>query len=74
MEARIGRQTPTTSMVLPYRKTVGDEAVKLLNLPEKHALTCSSLAVLYRSEPISFIEMKVVPGLCTDDYTGYDAG
>lgn len=29
MEARIGRQTPTTSVVLPYRKTVGDEAVAL---------------------------------------------
>lgn len=29
MEARKGRQTPTTSVVLPYRKTVGDEAVKL---------------------------------------------
>ena len=29
MEARIGRQTPTTSVVLPYEQTSGDEAIKL---------------------------------------------
>jgi phage terminase large subunit-like protein len=29
MEARLGRQTPTTSVVLPYKKTVGDEAVRI---------------------------------------------
>ena len=29
MEARIGRQTPTTSVVLPYEETFGDEAIGL---------------------------------------------
>ena len=29
MEARIGRQTPTTSVVLPYEETFGDEAIRL---------------------------------------------
>ena len=29
MEARKGRQTPTTSVVLPYKQTLGDEAVRL---------------------------------------------
>jgi phage terminase large subunit-like protein len=29
MEARIGRQTPTTSVVLPYEETFGEEAIKL---------------------------------------------
>ena len=29
MEARIGRQTPTTSVVLPYEQTLGEEAIKL---------------------------------------------
>lgn len=29
MEARIGRQTPTTSVVLPYEETFGEEAIRL---------------------------------------------
>lgn len=29
MEARIGRQTPTTSVVLPYDRTIGQEAIDL---------------------------------------------
>ena len=29
MEARIGRQTPTTCVVLPYEETLGEEAIKL---------------------------------------------
>ena len=28
---RIGRQTPTTSLVLPYKKTKGKEAVEIYN-------------------------------------------
>ena len=40
MEARIGRQTPTTSVVLPYKKTVGDEAVELY---ESSGRTCHNI-------------------------------
>ena len=28
-EPRLGRQTPTTSVVLPYDETLGDEAIQL---------------------------------------------
>jgi phage terminase large subunit-like protein len=35
--ARIGRQTPTQSVVLPYEKTIGREAVKLYSLLGKIA-------------------------------------
>lgn len=31
MEPRIGRQTPTTSLVLPYEKTKGQEAIEIYN-------------------------------------------
>ena len=30
-EKRLGRQTPTTAFVLPYRKTHGEEAINLYN-------------------------------------------
>ena len=30
-EKRIGRQTPTTSLVLPYTETKGKEAVEIYN-------------------------------------------
>lgn len=37
MEARKGRQTPTTSVVLPYKETLGDAAI---NLYEQTGRTC----------------------------------
>ena len=48
---RVGRQTPTVSVVLPYTDTKGLEAVELYNLSEKsmlewqEALTCDIMAV-----------------------------
>lgn len=37
MEVRIGRQTPTTSVVLPYEETLGEEAVKLYESTKRKA-------------------------------------
>lgn len=36
-EKRVGRQTPTTSLVLPYFKTYGDEAIRLYNATGRKA-------------------------------------
>ena len=38
MEARIGRQTPTTSVILPYKSTLGQEAIDLYQKTGRHAL------------------------------------
>ena len=38
MDTRIGRQTPTVSVILPYQQTRGPEAVALYNATEKSAL------------------------------------
>ena len=38
MEARIGRQTPTTSVVLPYDVTLGQEAIDLYEKTDRTAL------------------------------------
>lgn len=38
MEGRKGRQDPTNSLILPYRTTEGDIAVKLYNLTGRTAL------------------------------------
>lgn len=43
MEARYGRQTPTTSMVLPYDKSLGDEAVEIYNKTGKTAFPWQEL-------------------------------
>ncbi len=45
MEARIGRQTPTTSVVLPYEETYGEEAVKLYESTGRKALEWQKLLV-----------------------------
>lgn len=45
MEARTGRQTPTTSVVLPYEETFGEEAVKLYESTGKKALEWQKLLV-----------------------------
>ena len=37
MEARYGRQTPTTSVILPYEKTFGNEAIELYNQSKRKA-------------------------------------
>ena len=36
-EKRLGRQTPTTSVVLPYRETFGDKAIELYNKTRRTA-------------------------------------
>lgn len=38
MDTRVGRQTPTVSVILPYKDTKGPEAVALYNSTEKSAL------------------------------------
>ena len=38
MDTRKGRQSPTVSVVLPYRETKGQEAIDLYNMTEKTAL------------------------------------
>ena len=38
MDTRQGRQTPTVSVILPYKKTKGPEAIELYNASEKTAL------------------------------------
>lgn len=43
MTERIGRQTPTTSKILPYTKTYGKEAVNLYNLTTRKALEWQEL-------------------------------
>lgn len=43
MEARIGRQTPTTSVVLPYEETLGEEAIKLYESTGRKAMEWQKL-------------------------------
>ena len=45
MEARIGRQTPTTNVVLPYEETFGKEAVTLYESTGRKALEWQKLLV-----------------------------
>lgn len=45
MEVRKGRQTPTTSVVLPYEKTLGDEAVQLYESAGKKAQEWQQLLI-----------------------------
>lgn len=45
MEARIGRQTPTTSVVLPYEETLGEEAIKLYESTKRTAQEWQKLLV-----------------------------
>lgn len=45
MEARTGRQTPTTSVVLPYEETYGEEAVKLYESTGRKALEWQKLLI-----------------------------
>lgn len=45
MEARLGRQTPTTSVVLPYAKTTGDQAIELYEKTGRKAQEWQSLMV-----------------------------
>ncbi len=45
MEARIGRQTPTTSVVLPYEETLGEEAIKLYESTGRKAMEWQQLLI-----------------------------
>ena len=45
MEARIGRQTPTTSVVLPYDVTLGQEAIDLYEKTDRTALEWQRLLI-----------------------------
>ena len=45
MEARIGRQTPTTSVVLPYEETLGEEAIELYESTKRKAQEWQKLLV-----------------------------
>lgn len=45
MEARTGRQTPTTCIVLPYDETFGEEAVKLYESTGRKALEWQKLLI-----------------------------
>ena len=45
MEARTGRQTPTTSVVLPYDTTLGDQAIELYESTGRHALEWQKLMI-----------------------------
>lgn len=45
MEARIGRQTPTTSVVLPYTNTAGDQAIELYKQTGREPLEWQVLMV-----------------------------
>ena len=38
MDTRIGRQSPTVSVILPYQSTKGPEAVELYNATAKNML------------------------------------
>ena len=45
MEARIGRQTPTTSVILPYERTLGQEAIDLYEKTGRTALEWQRLLI-----------------------------
>ena len=45
MEVRKGRQTPTTSVVLPYDSTLGQEAVDLYEKTERTAMEWQQLLI-----------------------------
>ena len=45
MEARKGRQTPTTSLVLPYEETLGEEAIKLYEKTKRKAQEWQKLLI-----------------------------
>lgn len=45
MEARIGRQTPTTSVVLPYDETLGQEAIDLYEKTKRNAQEWQKLLI-----------------------------
>ena len=45
MEPRIGRQTPTTSVVLPYDTTWGDQAIELYESTGRHALEWQKMLI-----------------------------
>ena len=38
MDTKIGNQTPTVSVILPYKDTKGPEAIELYNITNKDAL------------------------------------
>lgn len=44
-EKRLGRQTPTTSVVLPYRETFGDKAIELYNKTRRTAQPWQELLI-----------------------------
>ena len=46
MEARIGRQTPTTSVVLPYEQTLGEETIKLYESTGRKAQEWQKLSMM----------------------------
>lgn len=56
---RIGRQTPTTSLVLPYKKTKGKEAVEIYNKTGRTAREWQELLIYdimaYDDEGLWFI-------------------
>ncbi len=59
---RIGRQTPTQSVVLPYSRTDGEEAVRLYNSTEKKAQEWQQLLlfdILARNEDDLWTHTKV---------------
>lgn len=45
MEPRIGRQTPTTSLVLPYTKSKGSEAIEIYNKTNRKAREWQELLI-----------------------------
>lgn len=45
MDARIGRQTPTTSVVLPYERTLGQDALELYNQSSRTARQWQELLI-----------------------------
>ncbi|MEG0156159.1 MAG: hypothetical protein RR626_02585 [Anaerovoracaceae bacterium] len=40
---KIGSQVPTQSLILPYRKTLGEEAVDIYNLTGRTAAKCYTI-------------------------------
>lgn len=64
MEARIGRQTPTTSVVLPYDDTLGNEAIELYEKTNRTAME-------WQKNLLSQIMARTSDGLWTHAKFGY---
>ena len=45
-DSRIGQQTPTNSYIIPYKKTLGSEAIELYNNTTRNAMEWQEIQMM----------------------------